>query len=103
MRARHADPGEQATLAIPVAVDDVPQRTTRTVSVAVDSAVADPRPQDDAASVSFDVVPGRRRAARAGDADPGGAGRGDPVAVGERRSGRAGRWRCGCGRAGPSC
>ena len=50
-------PAETTTLAIPVAVDDVSSRTRRTVEVAVDSAVADPLPQDDRASVSFDVVP----------------------------------------------
>ena len=50
-------PAETTTLAIPVTVTDVAARTTRTVEVAVDSAVADPLPQDDRASVSFDVVP----------------------------------------------
>ena len=50
-------PAEATTLEIPVTVADVAARTTRTVDVAVDSAVADPLPQDDRASVSFDVVP----------------------------------------------
>jgi hypothetical protein len=50
-------PAETTTLAIPVVVDDVNARTSRTVEVAVDSAVADPLPQDDRASVSFDVTP----------------------------------------------
>ena len=50
-------PAETTTLKIPVATDAVNARTTRTVDVAVDSAVADPLPQDDRASVSFDVVP----------------------------------------------
>ena len=50
-------PAEATTLEIPVTVADVAARTTRTVDVAVDSAVADPLPQDDRASVSFDVIP----------------------------------------------
>ena len=50
-------PAETTTLAIPVTVTDVAARTKRTVEVAVDSAVADPLPQDDRATVSFDVVP----------------------------------------------
>ena len=58
-------PAEATTLAIPVAVADVAARTSRTVDVAVDSAVADPLPQDDRASV---VV--RRRPGAAGDGDP---------------------------------
>lgn len=50
-------PAEATELQIGVAVADVAARTTRTVTFAVDAAVADPRPQDDRATVSFDVVP----------------------------------------------
>ncbi len=50
-------PAETTTLKLPVATDAVNARTTHTVDVAVGSAVADPIPQDDRASASFDVVP----------------------------------------------
>ena len=70
-------PAETTTLEIPVATDAVDARTPARVEVAVDSAVADPLPQDDRASVSFDVVPRpprrqrRWRAAAAAPSDPG--------------------------------
>ena len=59
-------PAEATTLAVPVVVSDVAARTSRTIEVAVDSAVADPIPADDRASVSFDVTP----APPATDPDP---------------------------------
>ena len=50
-------PSESTTLEIPVATDAVGARVARTLEFAVDSAVADPLPQDDRTTVSFDVVP----------------------------------------------
>ena len=67
-------PAEATTLAVPVVVSDVAARTSRTVEVAVDSAVADPIPADDRARVSFDVTPA-------------------PPATDPRSDAAAGRWR----------